>query len=237
MKKPEKLSESLMHAAANDQSADVLLDLSETVLDDVTGSVIENEAVTKIPFLGAFVAVAKGFVSFRDRRYVSKILSFMSETSKATEQDRQKYLAKLEANPKESNKAGETILDIIDKLTSQEKAIMIGKVFRAYMREDEMTVTQLIYLCEIIERTYLQDLVSIQKSEIHNDVNLESVGIKKPLRTEDVNNAVEAAMARLMKKMPIVHETTIDADKEPVIQESGLTDAGYHLQRILRSYK
>lgn len=144
---PEKASESLMHSVVNDYSSSALVDLSETVLDAATDSLIKSDALTKIPVLGLLVGLTKGVIVFRDRRYASKILSFLAETAKASQQDKEKYRQKLDKDPDECKKAGEVILDIIDKITSTNKAIMIGKVFRAYMREDEMTTAQLVHLC------------------------------------------------------------------------------------------
>ena len=233
---PESLPMSLMHSVVNEYSTETLMDLGETVVDDIASSVFNSDVLTKLPVVGGLVALGKGVSSYRDRRYVSKILSFLSETSKASDDDKKKYRQKLDADAEECSKAGEVILDLIDKITSTEKAVMIGKVFRAFMHETDLTTNQLVYMCEIIERTYLQDLISLQKSEVHNETNLESVGIRKPMRVEDVNKAIDAAISRMLAQMPVVREGPINTDEEPKVVQSGLTDAGYNLQRILRSY-
>lgn len=238
---PEKLSESLMHSVINDYSASALIELSESLLDEATDSLVKSEVLTKIPVLGVLVGLTRGVFAFRDRRYASKILSFLAETSKASEDDKARYRKKLDKSPDEVRKAGETVLDIIDKITNAEKAVMMGKIFRAYMHEDDLTTEQLIYLCEIIERTYLQDLISLQKSEIHNDVNLESVGIKKPLRVEDVDKAIADALSEYdntkERNTSLVSKSLSPVSfKVAKIPQSGLTDAGFNLTRILRSY-
>lgn len=234
-----------MHSVINDQSTDALFDLSESVLDSATESLVNNEAISEIPVLKSVVGAAKGALAFRDRRYVSKLLRMLSETSRASEEDRQKFREKLDRNPKEVKRAGTVILDIVDKITSDEKATMVGKVIRAYMHEDELTIEQLILLCEVIERTYVQDLISLEKSEIHNDVHLESVGIKKPIRVEDINNAMEAVANQVVEeatsragaiKEMFTAEPTEGKQVMTQVQQSGFTDLGSNLVRILRSY-
>lgn len=243
--KDETLPESLMHSIVNDQSSDVLFGLSETVLDSAVQDLVNNDAISEIPVIKSVVGVAKGALAFRDRRYVSKLLRMLSETSKASDEDRQKFKEKLDNNPKEAKRAGTVILDIVDKITSDEKATMVGKAIRAYMHETELTLNQLITLCEVIERTYVQDLISLEKSEIHNDVHLESVGIKKPIRVEDINKAMEAvanqAVEEATSRAGVIKEAftaeQIEGKKEITqVQQSGFTDLGSNLMRILRSY-
>jgi hypothetical protein len=238
---PENLPQSLMRSAATDQTASVLIEFSESVLDDATEAALQSDVLTKIPVLGGIVALTKGVLGFRERRYISKLANFLAETGKASAADKAKYLAKLDANPKECKKAGGVILDLIDKITSTEKAAMIGKIFHAHMREDEITTAHVIMLSEMVEKAYLSDLLALARpdgapGERWNDANLESVGIKKPMRVEDVNKAVSAAMSRMLKQMPMVHEAPIDDSDELVVLESGFTDQGALLQRILREY-
>lgn len=238
---PESLSQSLMRSVANDYMSSSLIEFGESLLDDATDSVLNSDIATKIPVIGTFVAIGKGILNFRDRRYASKLVNFLAVTSKASWEDKEKYRNKLDARPSECNKAGETLLDILEKITSIEKAGMVGKVFLAFMHEDAMTTDHVITLSEMIEKAYLSDLLALSKiSEISigqwDDTHLESVGIKKPMRVEDVNKAINAAMARMLKQMPVIREGPINDTEEPQVIESGFTEMGDILIRILRTY-
>ena len=252
MEHQEDISRSLMESVANDYTTDSLIDLSQSLLNDGFEVLKNSEILNQIPVIKILAAGVKGVSSFQDRRYTSKILRFMSETAKADDEDKIKYRAKLDADPEEVRKAGEEILDILDKITSAEKAIMIGQVFRAYMHEDEITTNLLVYLCEIIERAYLKDLTDLGNNTVTNDVNLENVGIKKPVRIEDINNvvqrAVDQAVAKATSQSGVVREApaTVQlarlesiklAPSHIQIKQSGLTQEGYTLQRILQTYK
>ncbi len=237
---PESLSQSLLTSAANDYTAGSLIEFGESLLDDATDSVLKSDIATKVPVVSILVAIGKGILNFRDRRYASKLVNFLAVTSKASPEDKEKYRNKLDASPDECKKAGETLLDILEKLTSIEKAIMVGKVFRAFMHDDAMTTNHVITLSEMIEKAYLSDLVELSKVQTGigqwDDTHLESVGIKKPMRVEDVNKAINAAMARMLKQMPVLREGPINDTEEPQVIESGFTEMGDMLIRILRTY-
>ncbi len=245
VKDPEMLPESLMHSIVNDQTSDVLLEMSESVLDAATEGLLQNDTLSEIPVLKTVIGVARGALAFRDRRYISKLLRMLAEAAKVSDEDRKQFQEKLDNNPKEAKRAGIVILDIVDKITTNEKAAMVGKLMRAYMHEPELTLEQLINLCEIVERAYLQDLISLEKSETHNDVHLENVGIKKPMRVEDINQvileAVNQAVEESTSRAGVIKETFTAEQTDgkkllAQVQQSGFTDVGYELMRILRSY-
>ncbi len=238
---PESTAESLLNSIANDQTSSTLVGLSEAVLDSTLEAIVDNDLLKEIPVIGTLVGLTRGVIVYQDRRYMNKILAYLSETSKASQEDRKKYEQKLENNPEESKRAGEIIMDIIDKVTSAEKSIMLGKVFLAYMHEDEMTLQQLIYLSEIIERAYLQDLISLQESDIYNSANLESVGIKSPLRPEDVNKLIATALEAYQRHQDEATRHSRLGLSGPMLgslltHDTQMTDAGINLARILRQY-
>ncbi len=239
--KTESLPTSIMNSVANEYTRDLLVDLGESLVDNFTDSVIKSEIVAKIPVINLILAFSKGVMNYRDRIYVNKILNFLAETSKASGADRTKYRVKLDSSPDESKKVGETVLDILDKITDLQKTVMIGKVFRAYMHEDGVTNDDVLTLSQMIEKAYLSDLIALsikdgESGNRWNDANLESVGIKKPMRVEDINKAINAAMARMLKQMPVIREGPINDSEEPQVIESGFTDRGTLLKRILQEY-
>ncbi len=237
----ESVQENLLESVGNDYTKDALVDLGDSLLDSASEALLDSDVLTKLPVLGGIIAFSKGVLLFRDRSYVRKLLYFLSETSGVSEADKEKYRKKLESKPQEAQKAGAVILDVIDKVTSAEKAAMVGKVMRAFIREEGLAGNQVIQLAEMIEKSYLSDLQALARpdnapGEPWNDVNLESVGIKKPMRVEDVNLAIRAAIARLDARMPVVHEAPVADKGEPMVFESGFTEAGTNLHRILREY-
>ena len=245
LKESESLPQSLMFSAANEYTLSTLTDFAESLLDDVTDAVFESDIATKIPVIGGLVAMGKGMLILRDRRYANKLVYFLTETSKASKADKEKFRQKLNENPKECKKAGEVLMDILDKVTSIEKAIMLGKVVRASMNDPEVTFDHVITLSEMIEKAYLKDLTALSKGKKNgiqgwDDTHLESVGIKKPMRVEDVNSAIDAAISQLKQETPALQDRSTQNGYtilyKPEIVESGFTDMGSLLVRILQEY-
>ncbi len=240
--KSESISDSLLHSITSNETSNVLSDLSEVGLDTITTSIINNELIARIPVVGTLVGLTKGVIDYRQRRYISKILSFLTETSKTNEDSRKKFEEKIAINPAECLKAGETVMDIIDKVTSTEKAIFIGRVFRAYMSEQSISTKDLIQMCEIIERTYVDDLGRIVDGLPVNEASLETVGIKKTIRHEDINKIIADAFKQYDKHKERELSSARNGMTVPSVQIPGLlgydyTDIGIKLINILRSYK
>jgi hypothetical protein len=234
---PDNIPESLMRSVVNDSNTEVLFSLSDTIITDSIEAIKDSDLLSHIPITREIIGLIKAGFAYRDRRYISKLLSFLAETSKMSQEDKEQYTRKLDEDPKKAREAGETILDIIDKVTSRQKAIMVGKVVRAYGHEESLTYDLIMRICEIIERTYLQDLQGLQAGEGYNESNLESVGIIKPIRHEDIEKVVKAAIEAAEYASPTIKDgLTPPPPREPKIDRSGLTEEGSNLQRILRSY-
>ena len=241
MKEEENLTQTLLHSVGNDYTKSALIESSEALLDMGAETLLKSDAITKIPVIGWIAAAAKGTIEVRDRLYIRKVLRFLAETSEVSDEDRKRWTAKLDKEPEEAKRAGAVILDLIDKAIDAEKAAMIGKVVRAFMHEDEIEIDEMIAMCEMIDKAYLDDLRALSRQDDEpgkpwSDVNLEGIGIKKPVRVEDINKAIQALNSRLLQRMPVVHEAPINDTEEPEVIESGFTDTGAKLRRILRDY-
>lgn len=243
MKDKINLPETLLHSIDNSYSRDALIELSNSILGNIGDEFLKSDVLAKFPIVGWLAATLKTGSNIRDKLYIHKLLRFLAETSGSNDEDREKFRAKLDIDPDEAKNAGATILDIIDKITNAQKAAMIGKIMRAYMHEDDLSTPELIELCEIIDKAYTRDIVALARPDNEqgynwNDVNLESVGIKKPMRVEDVNQAIRAAVDRAVSRVPILREYDEQPTgvREPVVVESGFTDIGSKLQTILRTY-
>ncbi len=234
---PENIPASLMRSVVNDSDTEALFSLSDTIITDSVEAIKDSDLLSHLPITKEIIGLIKVGFAYRDRRYLSKLLSFLAETSKMSEEDKAEYTRKLDEDPKKAQEAGETILDIIEKVTSREKAVMIGKLVRAYGHEKDITYNLLMRMCEMVERAYLQDLQALQRGGGYNEANLESVGIIKPIRHEDIEKIVRAALeSAKYESIPIKDPVSNPAPPEPEMDHSGLSEEGTNLQRILRDY-
>jgi hypothetical protein len=230
---PDSLPSSLLQSITQDGASDALVDLSELALDDISDSLLHNEALARIPVIGIAVGLARGALDVRNRLYVRRLLCFLSETSKASDAERRHYAQKIAENPHEHRRASEAMLEILDQLTSAEKAKMVGKIFHAYMVEGTMTTDRLQYLAEITDKAYLQDLLSLQHSENPNYYNLVNVGIMNAVPAERIMQHVQESTDR---NLGFALSGLSPSAPMPLTNRAGYTEQGAELVRILRSY-
>lgn len=175
----------LIKSVASDETSRFFEEYAISGLDGFINQIINNNVTDNVPIIKTIVGLSKGVISIRDRNYLKKIFKFLFQTNKVSEETKTKFKDKLKSKPKEVNKAGEAVWEILDSISSSEKAPMIGKVFEAYMNDD-ITVDQLIYLSEMIDKAYLYDLMSIEQGKIQNRINLINVGVYEPVNYKQV---------------------------------------------------
>ncbi len=234
---PENVTSSLFYSISTTNQTDSLFSLSDSVITDSVEAIRESDLLSHFPITRQIVGLIKAGFSYRDRRFISKLLSFLGEASKMSQEEKDRFIHKLDMNPAKAQEAGEAILDMIDKITNKEKAVMIGKVIRAYGNEEDLTYELMLHMCEIIQRAYLSDLQYLVAGVGYNESNLESVGVIKPIRHEDIEAVVKQAVeAGEYAAIPIKDGITPAPAREPKIVRSGLTEEGASLQRVLSSY-
>jgi len=232
----DEMSDELLKSVSSPALKNLAEDYAEMGID----TFLDNPALKELPIVKSVIGSAKGIIAYRDRRYLKKVFNFLFQVDKSSEEDKTKFKQKMALDPEEVNKAGETVWEILDSISVNGKATMIGKIFQAYMAQ-KIDINQLTYLCEIIERAHIQDLISLERSEIQNDINLENIGIKKPLRTEDVNTLIEKAFKEAKESEARAARAgklgmSLPVFKTPTLPDPNLTEAGYSLINILRSY-
>ena len=77
------------------------------------------------------------------------------------EEEKKKFLKKLDANPKFRRKVGETLVLLLDRLDDMEKPELVGKLFKAYML-GRIEFPAFQRLAAAVERAYLPDLFELK---------------------------------------------------------------------------
>lgn len=234
---PESLSASLILSITKADQTEALFSLSDSVIADSVESIEKSDLLSNFPITREIVGLIKLGSVFRERRFASKLFSFLGETSKMSQEDKDRFVYKLDIDSDKAQETGEVLLEIIDKITNREKAVMIGKVVRAFGHEEDLSYELMLHMCEIIHRAYLKDLQHLEAGSGYSESNLESIGVIMPIRHKDIENiAKQAIEAGEYAAIPIKDGMTPTPAREPKMQRSGLTEEGANLQRILSSY-
>ena len=146
------LSVSLVDTLRKSDLQEVTIDLAEVGLDSVL-----NQGILKdIPFIGAFVGVAKTAVSIRDAQFLKKMIYFLTELHNIPADKREKQIKKIQENSNYRIKVGEKLLYIIEKCDDHNKAEIIGKLFKCYL-EEKLDYDSFLRASVSIEKLYLDD--------------------------------------------------------------------------------
>ena len=143
------------------------LDIAPELLELGIDELADNEAVTKLPVVGSFVAFGKGVLAVRDWLFVRNILAFLRGLNNVSEDKRQDWLLKLE-DASFKKRVGEDLLGILNKMNSSRKSEVTGRIFAAYLRE-EIDYDTFVRLSEKLERLYLSDLELLKTDGPRND--------------------------------------------------------------------
>lgn len=116
----------------------------------------KGDVLAEFPVIGSAFKVAKAIDSVRDRLLEAKILLFLEGVGNIDDAKRARMQERL-SDEKQSHQVGEQLLLTLDKLTSTEKAKLIGCVFNAFV-ESKIDVIRLRRLVQAIDVAFFDDI-------------------------------------------------------------------------------
>ena len=164
---------SVKSQAINDLSPDLL----DTALDQIT----DSEILKDIPIFGLGFKSYSLYQKITEGFFVKKLLKFLYQVKDISMDERQRFIEELEAK-EESKKAGERLLNTLNRLDDDEKAEIIGRLFKQAILS-KIEIEDFNRLSHIIDNSYISDIRLLKDnphlSYIENDVksNLNQVGL------------------------------------------------------------
>lgn len=140
-----------------DDLSDFTKELAETTLD----SVIDNPILQNIPVVQGCIAFYKMGIGIRERHNIKKILQFLNSLSTISLEEKEDFIKKLNSE-NQSEEIFERVLVILDRLDEEEKASILGNLFKLYVYEI-ITKDKFLRLAAIVEKSYLSDLKAFYK--------------------------------------------------------------------------
>lgn len=142
-------------------------ELLETALD----SLIESEALKDIPIFGIAFKSYSLYKKITESFFTKKILKFLIELKDIPQTKREEFITELESK-NETKQAGEKLLIILNRLDDDNKATIIGKLFKNTIL-GKVTFDNFKRLTYIIDNTYLDDLELLKDNEYLQNINVD----------------------------------------------------------------
>lgn len=175
-----KIPNQFMSLFKDDKARDLLCDYAEVVLDAIT----DDKTLEAIPIVNTLTKGGAAVLSFRDRIFVKKISTFLKEVEAIDPERRKEYLESLEEDG-ERERAGEQLLVLIDRLDSEEKAKLVGRLFRKRV-EGNLSESWFSVIVNAIDKVYYKELHMLRAGVKNPNILKDQVGeIFVPYRIVD----------------------------------------------------
>lgn len=148
-----KYSASLTKTLKESDLKDVGVDLAEDLID----STIQDGVLKDIPILGSLVGLGKTAARVKDVLFLKKVLYFINEVKDIPFTEREKVISEIDNSEKYRLKIGEKLLYILDKADDHEKTLLVGKLFRAFLKQ-EVNYDTFLRGSVIIDKAIIEDL-------------------------------------------------------------------------------
>jgi len=126
---------------------DLAIDYGELGLD----ALIDSDVVSEIPVVKSVVSIVRMGKGVRDRLFARKLINFLVGFRGISDWERRDMVSRLEADTDYGRRVGDHLTELLERIESTKKPLMIARVFRAYASK-EIDATMLHRLCSTIER-------------------------------------------------------------------------------------
>ena len=131
---------------------DLSIDLAEVTLD----AIVKNEAMKHIPVFKTLLGIIETTQNISNYLFLKKIVAFLSNIKKVSAKKRKAMITEIDNSGKYKVKVGETLLNVIDKCDSTEKAAYLGTWFTAFLKE-KISYDLFLNGAHIINNIFLHD--------------------------------------------------------------------------------
>jgi hypothetical protein len=143
---------SFVESVASPQVQDLLTDAAELTLDTIT----DDEVLKQLPIVRTLLAVK----SVRDRFLLRKTYRFFARLRDMPQEEREAFVRKMRADPKQARKVGESFAVWLDRLDDEFKAELLARVFELFAR-GHIEFEQSARFAAVIDRAHLPYLLKI----------------------------------------------------------------------------
>lgn len=166
MAQDSKRGSALVEVIKSDDVTDLFKEYGEIAID----SALESGTLESIPLLNTLVGIFKTVSSVHDRRFTEKLIRFISGFADLDDATRINMANRLNENDKFSGKAGDRLIEIIDRMESENKPEIAAAFLKAFAFEyiDFITLRRLMVALERIPSFEIDELDTFSKYDENN---------------------------------------------------------------------
>lgn len=166
--------------------SDIGMDIAEKMLDDT----LEDGLIKDVPVIRTIYALYKAKGNISDWFLAKKILYFICQIGDVDPVKRREMIQRIDESEKHAIGVGEKLIHILNRCDDIEKAILIGKVFKAYL-EERITYDMFRRCTRTIDIAYINDLkdfIMFNKEQDLNNVDYQDYVSMGVVTAYDINS-------------------------------------------------
>ena len=148
----DNVSLKVVESFGGEKTKDVLAIIGDAGLN----AALSSDALGGVPVIGAIYGLFKAGKEVRHELYVRQIARFLSGLSSTTEDERAIFIDSLNERGK-SEKFGEAILILLDKVDDIVKPVIIGRIMAAHIK-GHLDYDKAMRLSHMVNKSYGKDL-------------------------------------------------------------------------------
>ncbi len=198
--------------------SDDLATLAQEYGEIAVDGFLEDGALKDIPLLGTAIKVASFGNSISKKLFLKKVYIFLFHLQDVPAEKRAKLVEKINKSSRFQSKIGETVFEILDRIESEGKPKVIGKLFAAVLNQD-LDYLDFLRLSHIVQNQFYFDLVELKN---HTDDDL--------VKGLEINNSLSMSGLTSTDFAASVNDVLEDKDKPDTY--TSLTKYGKLLVKI-----
>ena len=156
-----KISKSLFETISNSE----LKDLSVDIIEVFTDNFLEEGIIKELPFIKTIYSIYNTGITIKDKLLIKKLLYFLKEFKDVDTKKRLELINEIDRSETYKTKVAEKLILIIDRVDEYEKAEIVGKLFKAFLK-GIIDYDSFIRCSKIVENVVPEDLYSFISTKI-----------------------------------------------------------------------
>ena len=134
-----------------------LFELAKEYGEVLIDGILEDGPIKEVPIISTIVSLFSFGNSISKNLFKKKLANLLIEFAQVPPAQRTKMIEKINNSGQYENSVGETLIELIEKINSEKKPTIIGKLFKGFL-EEEISYEDFLKLSHIVERCYIGDL-------------------------------------------------------------------------------
>ncbi|UFH32636.1 hypothetical protein LNP04_02670 [Chryseobacterium sp. C-71] len=135
-------------------------DIAEISLDSFT----DDGIIKDVPIIGTIIKLLNIGNTISDRIFTDKLIHFLKEIDNLDQEFILKEIRYIDDSGNHTRKVGEKILEIINRIDSDGKPQIIGRLFRNFINK-QFSYFDFLKLADIVEKSFYYDLILLKESK------------------------------------------------------------------------